>query len=385
MNVKTLVTIIFVIGIGQIPVGKSLQLLKKVFEKVENISQAVMTHYLSEASYTKEQLKLKYPGFGENFIFFPGQDGEMIYGYLISNDTVEGFPLKEDIIPLEIDIAGINLGTKHITFTLFSRDISQGLELKEIGDLKYYDNTKKLVMVTHGWMSSGKEETCVGIKNNYLNTTDINVIIMDWGDIAGNVIYPVVVVQVPNIAAHCTYFLTALMKTADVKHGNIQLIGHSLGAHALGFCARHLSDGKIAQISGLDPARPGFEVFHLNSTDANFVLVIHTDANLLGKREELGHADFYPNCGVSPQPGCENMLVADFCSHSKSWMLYEESIKNSIIAECSEMTVTQGDDVETTIDSQCADLIPTNCNRNQVPMGAATPPSTRGSFYVKTD
>lgn len=64
-------------------------------------------------------------------------------------------------------------------------------------------------------------------------------------------------------------------------------------------------------VLGLDPARPFFEVPEtsekLDSTDANFVDVIHTCAGLLGVFNGVGHADYYPNDGIAPQPGCQGL------------------------------------------------------------------------------
>lgn len=59
---------------------------------------------------------------------------------------------------------------------------------------------------------------------------------------------------------------------------------------------------------GLDPAAPAFTTFVkvnriLNKNDAEFVDVIHT-TDFLGLTNPIRHADFYPNGGVSPQPGC---------------------------------------------------------------------------------
>lgn len=66
--------------------------------------------------------------------------------------------------------------------------------------------------------------------------------------------------------------------------------------------------------SGLDPARPYFEYppqensGKLDLTDAEYVDVIHTCAGLLGFQEPIGTADFYPNNGIAPQPGCDNII-----------------------------------------------------------------------------
>ena len=42
----------------------------------------------------------------------------------------------------------------------------------------------------------------------------------------------------------------------------------------------------------------------LDSTDATIVDAIHTCGGSLGFREAYAHIDFFPNGGISPQPGC---------------------------------------------------------------------------------
>lgn len=75
---------------------------------------------------------------------------------------------------------------------------------------------------------------------------------------------------------------------------------------------------------GLDPAAPGFENIpihlpHLNSTNANFVDVIHTTAESVGFIHNIGHVDFYPNSGRAPQPGCDSLLnLFDFSKYIRS-------------------------------------------------------------------
>ena len=68
-------------------------------------------------------------------------------------------------------------------------------------------------------------------------------------------------------------------------------------------------------ISGLDPAGPYYEntplEVRLDSTDAQFVDVIHTDAEKLvnmgmGINQVSGHVDFWPNDGIA-QPGCDQV------------------------------------------------------------------------------
>lgn len=61
----------------------------------------------------------------------------------------------------------------------------------------------------------------------------------------------------------------------------------------------------------LDPAMPSFDHAaidgRLDTTDANFVDVIHSCAGTLGIKKPIGHVDFYPNNGEAIQPGCSGV------------------------------------------------------------------------------
>ena len=75
------------------------------------------------------------------------------------------------------------------------------------------------------------------------------------------------------------------------------------------------SKHRVSRITGLDPARPAFEIgitgpeVHLDPTDADFVDVIHSCAGVLGFEKPIGFVDFYPNGGGYPQPGCGETLI----------------------------------------------------------------------------
>ena len=65
---------------------------------------------------------------------------------------------------------------------------------------------------------------------------------------------------------------------------------------------------QIGIISGLDPAGPAFSntdpAVLLDSTDAKYVDIIHTDTVKFGISQESRHIDFFPNGGYT-QPGCD--------------------------------------------------------------------------------
>lgn len=64
-------------------------------------------------------------------------------------------------------------------------------------DFSKYDVKTRTKLVTHGFQSSGRSDTCVTIKNNYLEVEDINVIILDWGPIASTY----------KLIFHCVFLL----------------------------------------------------------------------------------------------------------------------------------------------------------------------------------
>ncbi|KAJ0169767.1 hypothetical protein K1T71_014373 [Dendrolimus kikuchii] len=121
-------------------------------------------------------------------------------------------------------------------------------------------------------------------------------------------------------AAHNTWYIGQFaakfidyLVSRGLNLNTTHLIGHSLGAQAAGVAGGHLKTGRVAKITGLDPALPLFDHVsleeRLDPSDAHFVDVIHTDAGIFGYPAPVGHADFYPNGGKSPQPGCELEVV----------------------------------------------------------------------------
>lgn len=110
------------------------------------------------------------------------------------------------------------------------------------------------------------------------------------------------------------------------------LVGHSFGGQCAGLVGRHLrkisnENFVIPRIYALDPVGPGFENTNssfgcISKKDADYVQIIHTNGNKYGMKNSVGHADFYPNDGMS-QPGCKD----DICSHRFAWIFYQQSVR----------------------------------------------------------
>ncbi|XP_008320702.1 inactive pancreatic lipase-related protein 1-like [Cynoglossus semilaevis] len=144
--------------------------------------------------------------------------------------------------------------------------------------------------------------------------------------------------------AHMTAFLMVKFRqTSDKFH----IIGHCLGAHAAGDAGQRIPG--VARITGLDPTEPYFldtdASVRLDTSDATFVDVIHTDGLPfgtklgLGMSQPVGHIDFYPN-GGEVMPGCsankgsvsdldavwEGKKKFNSCNHVRAHQYYTESI-----------------------------------------------------------
>ncbi|XP_052748865.1 pancreatic triacylglycerol lipase-like [Galleria mellonella] len=188
-----------------------------------------------------------------------------------------------------------------------------------------YDGRKPLKVMVHGWNSNGNSGENPIITSAFLDTQDVNVIVVDWRVLASSN-YLSAVRGVPGVGQYLGNFIEWLFNTAGGNWNNVHLIGFSLGAHVVGSAGRQ-AGGRSARITGLDPAGPLWigNSNALNSNAGQYVEVIHTDGGLLGIFTPIGDADFYPNGGRYPQPGCSSSS----CSHSRSILLFASSVRTN--------------------------------------------------------
>lgn len=238
--------------------------------------------------------------------YFPDGNGSLQMAYLTKEPTKKPISriTKQDL-------------RKMVSFQLY-RQHSQR-EPKQITYNTHYDsiadfNPKiNVKFIIHGWKSNSNTEAILNIKNAYLSTGDFNIFTVNWEEIAKNNYYFSSAEQTKDVGGAIAEMIDELVnRGSDLSR--IHIIGHSLGAHIAGFAGKFISSGKVGRITGLDPARLGFQLYfdpkgerRLNKSDAQFVDVIHTDIGLVGYVAPLGHVDFYPNRGSPPQPGCEDI------------------------------------------------------------------------------
>ncbi|XP_046383603.1 pancreatic lipase-related protein 2-like isoform X2 [Ischnura elegans] len=269
-----------------------------------------------------------------------------------------------------------------VYFTLFTSlnpDVGQPLKLGDKEQLRrsHFDVHETTVFVTHGFLSSAKAEGVTGIKNMYVHNNPFNVITVDWSKISKNPIYWVVKKQTIFVGGVVAQFLIFLNEAGYRDLGRVHLVGHSLGAHVMGIAAKEFKNetNNVGRVTGLDPAGycydPDEKDVRLDREDAEFVDVIHTCGGTLGMKESIGSVDFFPNGGVSPQPGC-TVIDKDRCSHSRVWDLYKESISSTYFTS---IPCRSYDDFKHN----------RNCNINLwAPMGEHAPAWITGNYYLDT-
>ncbi|CAH2108308.1 unnamed protein product [Euphydryas editha] len=192
-------------------------------------------------------------------------------------------------------------------------------------------NNSPIKVLIHGYTGHKDFSPNTEIRPAYMECCDYNIISVDYNKIALEPCY-IEAAQNTELVGMClAQLIDELVQNYRFQLSQFHIIGFSLGGQTAGNVANFLKSGKLDRISGLDPALPLFATLNktrkLDSSDAHFVDVLHTNALLKGKFEASGHADFYSNGGVM-QPGCrstENQTKSG-CDHARAPRYYAESI-----------------------------------------------------------
>ncbi|XP_069835801.1 pancreatic triacylglycerol lipase-like isoform X2 [Dendropsophus ebraccatus] len=239
------------------------------------------------------------------------------------------------------------INTRLLLFTVNNTDQYQIIKPRNFSSLlqSHFDSSKNSVFIIHGYRDSGDAPWLKDMCQAILKKENVNCLCVDWSG-GSNAIYFQAMNNIQVVGAEIAVFINILMEKFNYLLSLIHIIGHSLGAHAAGETGKRQPG--IAKITGLDPARPGFEgesiVVSLDPSDADFVVVIHTDAGLIGfgMTKSIAHVDFFPN-GKKRMPGCPESVTLDLatlsnivgelsesvaCNHVSSYYMFIESINN---------------------------------------------------------
>ncbi|XP_058057008.1 lipase member H-like [Anopheles bellator] len=191
-----------------------------------------------------------------------------------------------------------------------------------------FDPRNPTRFLIHGWLSDWTSDTVHGLALAYTAKGAFNVIGIDWSAGASSLVYLAARFMVNDVADAVARQVSVLLAVGQ-KPSQIVLIGHSLGAHIAGLTGKRFrNELELAAVVALDPAGPLFFTDQpeerVDRSDARYVEVIHTNTGMLGHREALGQADFYPN-GGSVQPGCSTTR----CSHKRAVDYFRKSLESA--------------------------------------------------------
>lgn len=151
----------------------------------------------------------------------------------------------------------------------------------------------------HGWLNNGDHFLNIGGTSAYLRNGEFNVIVVDWGMGAETSNYVRARNRVGDVGRSLANFIDFMNQSFNLRFEDLTVVGFSLGAHVAGIAGKTVRRGRINTIIGLDPAGPLFDInrvdTRLDSGDAQYVEIIHSNGQFSGFGLPMGHADFYPN------------------------------------------------------------------------------------------
>lgn len=268
---------------------------------------------------------------------------------------------------------------KNVKFYLYTRRKSKeyvqlyinGTEVLQHSGFIPHNKTK---IIIHGFANGVSSWSVQSLKDAYLSKGDYNIIAVDWSDLSLPPFYNSAAENARLVGGYISEMIEFLI-ASGVDISLFHVIGHSLGAHVAGFIGLSLTPRVLPRITGLDPAKPLFDIEtdenRLDKSDAMFVDCIHTSGGYLGVFEPTCTVNFYPNEGTPPQPGC-TMDIFGTCSHQRSYWYFAESILSDIPFVAIKCTATGSN-------------LLTNCNASVTTfMGENAHTDTSGIYYLKT-
>lgn len=203
--------------------------------------------------------------------------------------------------------------TRFLVFTRFNPTVAQVVSLDDMSTVRSsnWDAARPTRVIIHGQLADAESELNILLTAAFLASSDVNVVVVDWGLGANTINYVSARNQVGNVGGVIARFLDNLNEAGLMDFPRLTIACHSLGGHVGGFVGKRVTRGRVNTIIGMNPAGPLFDVNNpsqrLDSTDAEYVEIIHTEITTTGIGAPIAHANFYIN-GGSNQPGCTREL-----------------------------------------------------------------------------
>lgn len=146
-------------------------------------------------------------------------------------------------------ISDLTVPVQIVRFLLYDYLESPGVDLNNTALIHAsFNSSKETVFLIHGWSSHHTAPMAKTLKDAYLSTRDINVIIVDWKDLAlsGYQFAKLLAMRVGRLVGS---FIKQMMNTYSLDLDKTSIVGYSLGAHIAGVAGRTLG-GKLDHITG---------------------------------------------------------------------------------------------------------------------------------------
>lgn len=226
--------------------------------------------------------------------------------------------------------------------------LTETTKLNDPDFLSKFDCNKTVAFVIHGWIDDGTSVWLPHMVNRLSSFHNINACAVGWGSLSKNEYLLTSLGGTRIVSDIVTAFINKLIANSCIAISNVQLIGHSLGAHIAGYIGNEF-DGAVPVIFGLDPAGPRYSYpvvvdpyWRLDPTDAELVVAIHSCDPILGIKIETGHQDVFINRGEwASQKGCFPFNYIDAyrqetieCAHYRAVQFMDYSIDPANNAAC---------------------------------------------------
>ncbi|XP_067005269.2 phospholipase A1 [Anabrus simplex] len=226
------------------------------------------------------------------------------------------------------------------SITLFNRKtgFQDGILIyrkQALGNLNQLNIEKKIIMIPHGYDGFINNIFLLDMREAILKKEDVNILMIGWGALTGPDNFAQSVSDIRVVGAEMAGVIETLRQYFNSSL-YIELVSLSIGVPLLGYIGKSLKnlEAKPVQlIVGLDPVGIGFEgvpEIRLTNTDAEFVVVVHTDCDVLGTYTRQGDVDFFMN-GCVDQPGCQrngSSVEEHTCSHLKAVEYFTKSLSS---------------------------------------------------------
>lgn len=131
---------------------------------------------------------------------------------------------------------------KHVLFYTSNRQ-NRGLQrvlLSEVGNITVvssFNISLKTILLIHGWLSVYNSTNNLLLGHTYLDERDVNIVYVDW-DKWANLSYMDSVNLLSRVGEYVGQFINDISATFNYSLENIELVGHSLGAHICGYVGK---------------------------------------------------------------------------------------------------------------------------------------------------